>query len=106
MQKVKITEGQLAETFSAIHEAAVNHYVDEEVRNMPFSIGGQEMLTDKRQWQAYINSEFAHLNSLMNLVIGAVNTIAGKAVIDALGENDAGFIKGLHARADLDLEER
>ena len=86
MQNIKITEGQLAETFSAIHEAVVNHYVDEEIRNMPLDIGGQEMITNKRQWQAYINAEFAHLNSLMNLVIGAVNTIAGKAVIDAKDE--------------------
>ena len=86
MQKVKITEGQLAETFSAIHEAAVNHYVDEEVKNIPLGIGEQEMITNERQWQAYINAEFAHLNSLMNLVIGAVNTIAGKAVIDAKDE--------------------
>ena len=86
MQEIKITEAQLSEIFSAMHEAAVNHYVDEEVKNMPFNIGGQEMITDKRQWQAYINSEFAHLNSLMNLVIGAVNTIAGKAVIDAKDE--------------------
>ena len=86
MQEIKITEAQLSEIFSAMHEAAVNHYVDEEEKNMPFNIGGQEMITDKRQWQAYINSEFAHLNSLMNLVIGAVNTIAGKAVIDAKDE--------------------
>lgn len=86
MQNIKITEGQLAETFSAIHEAVVNHYVDEEIRNMPLDIGGQEMITNERQWQAYINAEFAHLNSLMNLVIGAVNTIAGKAVIDAKDE--------------------
>lgn len=86
MQNIKITEGQLAETISAIHEAAVNHYVDEEIRNMPLDIGGQEMITNERQWQAYINAEFAHLNSLMNLVIGAVNTIAGKAVIDAKDE--------------------
>lgn len=86
MQNIKITEGQLAETFSVIHEAAVNHYVDEEVKNIPLGIGEQEMITNERQWQAYINAEFAHLNSLMNLVIGAVNTIAGKAVIDAKDE--------------------
>ena len=86
MQNIKITEGQLAETFSAIHEAAVNHYVDEEVKNIHLGIGEQEMITNERQWQAYINAEFAHLNSLMNLVIGAVNTIAGKAVIDAKDE--------------------
>ena len=86
MQKVRITEGQIAETVSAIHEAAVNHYVDEEVKNIPLGIGEQEMITNKIQWQMYINAEFAHLNSLMNLVIGAVNTIAGKAVIDAKDE--------------------
>ena len=86
MQNIKITEGQIAETASAIHEAAVNHYVDEEVKNIPLGIGEQEMITNERQWQAYINAEFAHLNSLMNLVIGAVNTIAGKAVIDAKDE--------------------
>ena len=86
MQKVRITEGQIAETASAIHEAAVNHYVDEEVKNIPLGIGEQEMITNKIQWQMYINAEFAHLNSLMNLVIGAVNTIAGKAVIDAKDE--------------------
>ena len=86
MQKVRITERQIAETASAIHEAAVNHYVDEEVKNIPLGIGEQEMITNERQWQAYINAEFAHLNSLMNLVIGAVNTIAGKAVIDAKDE--------------------
>lgn len=86
MQKVRITEGQIAETVSAIHEVAVNHYVDEEVKNIPLGIGEQEMITNERQWQAYINAEFAHLNSLMNLVIGAVNTIAGKAVIDAKDE--------------------
>ena len=86
MQKVRITEGQIAETVCAIHEAAVNHYVDEEVKNIPLGIGEQEMITNERQWQAYINAEFAHLNSLMNLVIGAVNTIAGKAVIDAKDE--------------------
>lgn len=86
MQKVRITEGQIAETVSAMHEAAVNHYVDEEVKNIPLGIGEQEMITNERQWQAYCNAEFAHLNSLMNLVIGAVNTIAGKAVIDAKDE--------------------
>ena len=86
MQNIKITERQLAETFSAIHEVSVNHYVDEEVKNIPLGIGEQEMITNKIQWQMYINAEFAHLNSLMNLVIGAVNTIAGKAVIDAKDE--------------------
>lgn len=44
------------------------------------------MIENKNQWNEYINAEFAHLNSLMNLVIGAVNTIAGKAVIDAKDE--------------------
>jgi phosphoenolpyruvate carboxykinase (GTP) len=33
-------------------------------------------------------------------------TRAGKTVIDALGNDDAGFVKGLHSRADLDLENR
>lgn len=34
----------------------------------------------------YINEQFYKLNSLVNLVVGAANTIAGKAVIDAKNE--------------------
>ena len=34
----------------------------------------------------YINEQYHKLNSLMNLVVGAANTIAGKAVIDTKNE--------------------
>ena len=34
----------------------------------------------------YVNEQYHKLNSLMNLVVGAVNTIAGKAVIDTKNE--------------------
>ena len=37
----------------------------------------------KQKMSMYINEQFYKLNSLVNLVVGAVNTIAGKAVIDA-----------------------
>ena len=40
----------------------------------------------KQKMSMYINEQFYKLNSLMNLVVGAVNTIAGKAVIDAKNE--------------------
>lgn len=87
MQNIKITEGQVAETFSAIHEAAVNHCVDEEIKNLPSDVMAQiGNITTANQWNKYIDGEFARLNSLMNLLIGAVNTIAGKAVIDAKNE--------------------
>ena len=34
----------------------------------------------------YINEQYHKLNSLMNLVVGAANTIAGRAVIDTKNE--------------------
>ena len=40
----------------------------------------------KQKMSMYINEQFYKLNSLVNLVVGAVNTIAGKAVIDAKNE--------------------
>ena len=40
----------------------------------------------KQKMSMYINEQFYKLNSLMNLVVGAVNTIAGKAVIDTKNE--------------------
>ena len=40
----------------------------------------------KQKMAIYINEQFYKLNSLVNLVVGAVNTIAGKAVIDAKNE--------------------
>lgn len=58
-----------------------------------------------------VGSDFAKIgieltDSIYVVLNMLIMTRAGKAVIDALGENDAGFIKGLHARADLDLENR
>ena len=40
----------------------------------------------KQKITLYINEQFYHLNSLMNIVVGAANTIAGKAVIDTKNE--------------------
>ena len=40
----------------------------------------------KQKMSMYINEQFYKLNSLVNLVVGAVNTIAGKAVIDTKNE--------------------
>ena len=40
----------------------------------------------RQKMSMYINEQFYKLNSLVNLVVGAVNTIAGKAVIDAKNE--------------------
>ena len=40
----------------------------------------------KQKMAIYINEQLYKLNSLVNLVVGAVNTIAGKAVIDAKNE--------------------
>ena len=40
----------------------------------------------KQKITLYINEQFYHLNSLINCVVGAVNTIAGKAVIDTKNE--------------------
>lgn len=40
----------------------------------------------KQKITLYINEQFYKLNSLVNLVVGAANTIAGKAVIDAKNE--------------------
>ena len=40
----------------------------------------------KQKRAMYINEQFYKLNSLVNLIVGAANTIAGKAVIDAKNE--------------------
>ena len=44
------------------------------------------MTTDIKRRKEIIDGHFDKLNSLMNLVVGAANTIAGKAVIDAKNE--------------------
>lgn len=87
MQKIRLTSRQFYETMASIDDIALNRRVNEEISNLPSDIRAQiGNITTVNQWKEYINSEFAHLNSLMNLVIGAVNTIAGKAVIDAKDE--------------------
>jgi len=58
-----------------------------------------------------VGSEFAktgiELTDSIYVVLNMlIMTRAGKEVIDALDENDSGFVKGLHARADLDEENR
>ena len=40
----------------------------------------------KQKMSMYINEQFYKLNSLVNIVVGAANTIAGKAVIDTKNE--------------------
>ena len=41
---------------------------------------------EAEQIQKHIEENFNKLNSLINLVVGAVNTIAGRAVFDAKSE--------------------
>lgn len=87
MQKIRLTSQQFNEAIAGINDIAMDCRVNEEIRNLPSDVRAQiGNITTVNQWNEYINAEFAHLNSLMNLVIGAVNTIAGKAVIDAKDE--------------------
>lgn len=58
-----------------------------------------------------VGSEFAKIgieltDSIYVVLNMLIMTRAGKQVIDALGENDDSFVKGLHAKADLDEENR
>ena len=46
----------------------------------------QNKSAEAEQIQKYIGENFNKLNSLINCVVGAVNTIAGKAVIDTKNE--------------------
>ncbi|MDD4773120.1 MAG: phosphoenolpyruvate carboxykinase (GTP) [Eubacteriales bacterium] len=58
-----------------------------------------------------VGSEFAKIgieltDSIYVVLNMLIMTRAGKEVIDALGIDDNGFVKGLHARANLELENR
>ncbi|MGN1158299.1 MAG: hypothetical protein ACI4TK_19170 [Agathobacter sp.] len=87
MQKIRLTSRQYKEAIAGIYDTALSNCASKEIRYLPSDVRGRiGNITSINQWKEYINAEFAHLNSLMNLVIGAVNTIAGKAVIDAKDE--------------------
>ena len=92
MTKAK-TERKLQEQAELINntvfEAAFRHEFQKEngisLDDAADALERQKAVVNKKITM-YINEQYHKLNSLMNLVVGAANTIAGKAVIDTKNE--------------------
>ena len=92
MTKTK-TERKLQEQAELINntvfEAAFRHEFQKEngisLDDAADTLERQKAVVNKKITM-YINEQYHKLNSLMNLVVGAANTIAGKAVIDTKNE--------------------
>ena len=103
MTKAK-TERKLQEQAELINntvfEAAFRHEFQKEngisLDDAADALERQKAVVNKKITM-YINEQYHKLNSLMNLVVGAANTIAGRAVIDTKNE--------LYKRKDLWLHE-
>ena len=74
---------------NAVSVAALRHVFQEEngiSLDEAMDVFERQEAIVKQKRAMYINEQFYKLNSLVNLVVGAANTIAGKAVIDAKNE--------------------